>query len=538
MHAPYPDIATLTNTRRDLSVTTSSTGRNSCASCFAEFEWTPFTQDGEDFCCSGCSEGGPCICTYDGAPHLSGSSGPIVVAAVGGTPGSEDPPGSISDADSSSLSTSGNEPPSEPPAPSASPGDGEIPTNGRLAVIMSAVSEMPLPVQEVVRARLSNEGSDEEIGEPLGLTGDEVRQLIDQGQAILDRSIGDDFRIRYIGDAEAAQDESPEPEFPSFDELEDEDPTPTEETEVSSDGDPSELGKLITRSIDALSDAPEGDSPEESEARELLSEALREAANLFQIASERLEQDEPSNTPLRAALSEPREGEEHVVLVIRNPEDIADFFLALQSLDSVEWARLEQATPQSAEFGLVTETMVGIVREIMALEGSLKPTRLQMSGNRITVELPPQGPVRSAPTASAESSQRFELSVDSFFGARHFVDTGDDQTVPHHHSYRVEARFLTSQPDDHGFVVGFAQVREMVDSTVMAYSETLLNTQDPFREVPPTTENLARIFHQQIVNKLGSADYDKVRLKHVRVWESPTNSATYSDSSPDAAATA
>ena len=80
----------------------------------------------------------------------------------------------------------------------------------------------------------------------------------------------------------------------------------------------------------------------------------------------------------------------------------------------------------------------------------------------------------------------------------------------------------------HGFVVGFANVREIVDSTVLVYSETLLNTQEPFMDIPPTTENLARVFHDQIAEKLEALNEPTVRLERVRVWESPTNSAAYS----------
>lgn len=403
---------------------------------------------------------------------------------------------------------------------------------------MSAVSEMPVPVQEVIRARLETPGTEEEIGEPLGLTGDEVYQLLQQGQAILDRTIGTGFRIRYIGEVELAPDEPPPAEFPAFEELADE----LEEDETAEETRPSEaqdeLGQMIARLIDALSEVSTGDGPESREARDVLSEALREAGNLFQMASERVEGRRESDVSLRSALAEPREDEDRVTLIVRNPDDVSRFFMALQSIESVQWARLQEMTPEAATFVLVIDSMIGLVRDVMALEGPLRPTRLQMSGDEITVELPPQEPVATGERPSAQPVQQFELAVDSFFGARHFVESGSDQSPPHHHSYRVEASFVTSQPDNYGFVVGFAQIREMVDSTVMDYSETLLNTEEPFREIPPTTENLARVFHGRIAEKLAAADHSGVRLKHVRVWESPTNSATYSDSGADAAATA
>ena len=471
-----------------------------------------------------------------------------MVAAVppmGSGTGDENSGAGSGNAEEPSVAASGSSgsgsPPDSPSAPGGVPSDDEIPTNGRLAVIMSAVSEMPLPVQEVVRARLDTAGTEEELGEPLGLTADEVRQLLEQGQAILDRTIGTGFRIRYIGDVEPAPDDPPPAEFPSFDELADA-VDETEATDATDERDDREdadgLGQLIARLVEALTEASKGDSPENREARDLLSEALREAGNLFQIASERVEGERSSDTPLRAALAEPRDNEDRVTLIVRDPDDVSRFFMALQSIESVQWARLQEMTEEAAIFVLVIDSMIGLVRDVMAFEGSMRPTRLQISGDEITVELPPVEPVAVSNRNVGQSGQQFELAVDSFFGARHFVDSGSNESPPHHHSYRVEASFVTSQPDNYGFVVGFAQIREMVDSTVMVYSETLLNTEEPFREIPPTTENLARVFHERIATKLDAANHPHVHLKHVRVWESPTNSATYSDPGFDAAATA
>ena len=204
----------------------SATGNHTCANCFAEFEWAPFSVNGEDFCCSGCSEGGPCICTYAGAPHVQPSASPAQTSSSPDlTP--------ISQATTPSAST-------EIP-------EDETPRNGRLAVIMAAVSEMPLPVQEVVSARLSGDGSVEELGDPLGLTGEEVTELLQQGQAILDRALGRGFfTIRYIDAEVSAAEAESEPVFPSLDD--------DDEYEEYENPRASELGEMIARSVDALTE--------------------------------------------------------------------------------------------------------------------------------------------------------------------------------------------------------------------------------------------------------------------------------------------
>lgn len=409
------------------------------------------------------------------------------------------------------------------------PGDEEPPTNGRLAIIMDAISEMPLPVQETVRARLSSNAPDEDLGAPLGLTGDEVRELIEQGQAILDRTIGSSFQIRYIGAEEIATDQTPEPEFPTFDEFEEEHgPGTVEPTAAETDAD---LSQLIAQSLGSLADSSLGEDIEDDDARSVLSETLREVGNLLRLASDRLVSDDISDMPLREALADTRGMEEPVTLIVENQPDIIPFFMAIQEHDSVQWAKLVSQAPHRSEFMLVISSMMALVRDLMTMEDSLRPSRLQMSGSEITVELTQESVTDEsaavAPTNGSEPGQRFEMAVDSFFGARHFIEPGTG--APHHHSYRVEATFVTSEPDHNGFAVGFANVRNIVDSTVMAYSETLLNTEDPFKEITPTTENLARVFHQKISAKLQELDVPSVGLDRIRVWESPTNSASYSN---------
>lgn len=537
---------------------------NTCSNCFAEFEWTPFTQDGEEFCCSGCADGGPCICTYNGAPHL-----PVVASAsVGERPEDEQDAADGPEQDESltAASAAGGSPPDQPPTPGQTPeysDDEEPPTNGRLAIIMAAISEMPVPVQEVVRARLSNIGTDDEIGEPLGLSSEEVRQLIAQGQEILNRTIGSTFRIRYIGTEELADDQTPEPEFPAFEELEDapehqaepqSEDQPTEESlpeAQAADGQP-DIAQAIASSFGTLASASENLAEEDQGKRDVLSETLREVGNLLRLTADRIDSDERSDIPLRDALADRQGTDDPITLIVENQPDVSELFMAVQNLESVRWTKLQSHSPERSELRLVISSLMALVRDLMTMQGALRPTRLNMVGDQIVIELPgapvaaeyrtaaaAEAPAEATPAQpdlpevatsanGAKPAQRFEISVDSFFGARHFIEAGS--SAPHHHSYRVEATFVTSEPDRNGFAVGFASVREMVDSTVMEYSETLLNTEDPFRDIPPTTENVARVFHQKISGRLPELNAPSVGLARIRVWESPTSSASYSSS--------
>lgn len=124
---------------------------------------------------------------------------------------------------------------------------------------------------------------------------------------------------------------------------------------------------------------------------------------------------------------------------------------------------------------------------------------------------------------SAEFS--YELSLDTFFNAQHFVVMQGHQGPVHSHSYRLRIRCRgESLSDDDNVLVGYRAVRTRVEQVVGAYNDRLLNDLPPFERLQPTTEILAAVLFQQIawiMRKL------PVHLISVTVWESPTESITY-----------
>ena len=46
-----------------------------CASCDIELGSDPITVDGVPFCCQGCAQGGPCLCTYERSAHRYPANG-------------------------------------------------------------------------------------------------------------------------------------------------------------------------------------------------------------------------------------------------------------------------------------------------------------------------------------------------------------------------------------------------------------------------------------------------------------------------------
>ena len=65
----------------------SPTGRN-CSNCGIAISWMPVLAHGTVYCCEGCAQGGPCICTYDQDPWNLGLSEPISPTPLNSTMGS------------------------------------------------------------------------------------------------------------------------------------------------------------------------------------------------------------------------------------------------------------------------------------------------------------------------------------------------------------------------------------------------------------------------------------------------------------------
>lgn len=119
----------------------------------------------------------------------------------------------------------------------------------------------------------------------------------------------------------------------------------------------------------------------------------------------------------------------------------------------------------------------------------------------------------------------YEMVMDLFFNARHFV-TIDGETGPEHpHSYRVQVRCRSRalHPQNH-VLVGYQELRERVKQVIKAYNGTVLNELPVFRYLQPTTENLAGVLYQQLVVTLKGMP---VELVSVTVWESPTEGIVF-----------
>ena len=124
---------------------------------------------------------------------------------------------------------------------------------------------------------------------------------------------------------------------------------------------------------------------------------------------------------------------------------------------------------------------------------------------------------------TAYSTRRFTFSA----GHRYSVDGWSAEenervfgrlTVPHGHNYMLDVTVRGPIDAETGMVIDLGELKALVGETVVdRFDHADLNADPAFRGKVPTTENIAIVVWDLLVEKLGAE-----RLWQVRVWEDPT----------------
>ena len=123
------------------------------------------------------------------------------------------------------------------------------------------------------------------------------------------------------------------------------------------------------------------------------------------------------------------------------------------------------------------------------------------------------------------ADSNYEMTIDEFFNATHFVTINGTTGPVHAHSYRLRVRcFSRMLSEENQVVVGYQVLVKRVVSLVGAYNGNLLNDLPPFHHLQPTTENLVGVIFHQLARMLEDLP---ITLASITVWEAPTKSISY-----------
>jgi 6-pyruvoyltetrahydropterin/6-carboxytetrahydropterin synthase len=122
----------------------------------------------------------------------------------------------------------------------------------------------------------------------------------------------------------------------------------------------------------------------------------------------------------------------------------------------------------------------------------------------------------------------YEITVEDTFAAGHYLRHYKGKCEnPHGHNYKVRITLAGQKLDQAGLLVDFKDLREVMKRTIDRLDHKMINEVDPFTELNPSAENLAKYFYDEITEKLDQATAGRVQVKNVTIFETETTTATY-----------
>ncbi len=94
----------------------------------------------------------------------------------------------------------------------------------------------------------------------------------------------------------------------------------------------------------------------------------------------------------------------------------------------------------------------------------------------------------------------------------------------HGHNYRITVVLRAEKLDRIGIAFDFRKLKQVTDDAMAGYDHACLNDLPDFKDLNPTSENIARVLYQKMAPGINDGN---VRLYIVKVAESDSSSACY-----------
>jgi len=119
----------------------------------------------------------------------------------------------------------------------------------------------------------------------------------------------------------------------------------------------------------------------------------------------------------------------------------------------------------------------------------------------------------------------FELTIKSSFAAAHRLREYDGKCENlHGHNWLVEVRVAAESLNRVGLAVDFKDLKAATETVLQRLDHKCLNDVEPFDELNPSSENIARWIFESLKERLLNSP---ASLKQVSVWENPDCCATF-----------
>jgi len=119
----------------------------------------------------------------------------------------------------------------------------------------------------------------------------------------------------------------------------------------------------------------------------------------------------------------------------------------------------------------------------------------------------------------------YELVIHTQFAAAHRLREYDGNCERlHGHNWRIDVVLRGEALNELGMLVDFRDAKRLIEDATARFDHRYLNDLEPFRDVNPTTENIARTVFDAVAAGLPEG----ITVARVTAWESDHCGASYS----------
>jgi len=117
----------------------------------------------------------------------------------------------------------------------------------------------------------------------------------------------------------------------------------------------------------------------------------------------------------------------------------------------------------------------------------------------------------------------FEVTVRDHIASAHQLHGYDGPCkYMHGHTWKVQMVVVGDSLDEVGLLADFKTLKQILKEVLTPLDHVVLNDLPAFKDLNPSTENIARHIYRTIKSRCAP-----LRLKQVQVWESDTASVIY-----------
>jgi 6-pyruvoyltetrahydropterin/6-carboxytetrahydropterin synthase len=124
----------------------------------------------------------------------------------------------------------------------------------------------------------------------------------------------------------------------------------------------------------------------------------------------------------------------------------------------------------------------------------------------------------------------YQITVEAGFSSGHYLRNYQGKCEnPHWHNYKVRVTLAGAALDETGLLLDFKLLKQVLKPTIDRIDHQMLNDLEPFIELNPSAENLAKYFFDETNGRIAGLTGGRVRVKDCTIWETDTTTATYSE---------